>query len=364
MKKISTLIIVPSLAGGGAEKVILSLIENMNKNDFTIFLVLINSSGQLVPKLPKKNIIDLKYSRFRNAFLSLVKIINFKKPDIIISSFPHITLPLLSIKRFLPENTSIIAREPNMVSLSLSNSSFLILLKIMHKLLLPFADKVIVNSNAMYLDLQKRGVNISKLEVLHNPVDYIKLRNIKTFIRYSGRGLRLISVGRLVYQKGFDRLLPIIKNIKNCHLTILGEGNEFKNLNRLVEDLNIKEKIDFKGYKNDSNRYIAAADFFVLPSRWEGLPNVVLESLVLGTPVVSFKEIEGLKDILPFVKNNSLFMCNDENEMKHYLSNAKPRRDYNNIKLKNNLLKKFNTPQDYSLKFSEVLKGIFFENNN
>ena len=75
MKKISTLIILPSLAGGGAEKVMLSLTETLNKNNFNIFLVLINSSGHLVPKISKKDIVDLKHLRFRNAFPAYFKLL-------------------------------------------------------------------------------------------------------------------------------------------------------------------------------------------------------------------------------------------------------------------------------------------------
>jgi len=361
MKKIFIIIILPSLAGGGAEKVILSLMENLNTDNYNILLILINSSGPLEPKILKNNIIDLKLSKFRKAFPSLIQTIIKNKPDVIISTFPHITLSLLFVKKLLPKNTSIIAREPNMVNPSLSNSPFSFSLKILHKLLLPFANKVIVNSQAMYTDLAKRGIKTSRLELIHNPVDHENIRKINSFIRYPGNGLRLISAGRLVYQKGFDRIINILKNIKNCHLTILGEGKELKNLIHLTEILNIKDKVDFKGYIKESNSYIAAADFFILPSRWEGLPNVALESLALGTPVATFKEIEGLQDILPFAEEKSLNIFNDEYQMELFLKSIKPRSDYKDIGLRQNLLKQYNNPKDYALKFSKVIEGVFFE---
>jgi glycosyltransferase involved in cell wall biosynthesis len=358
MKKINILVVLPSLAGGGAEKVVLSYLENLDKNFFDYSLILFNAQGPLVPRINKKDIINLKKNRFRHAFILLVKKIRLIKPDIILSTFPHITLPLLFVRKILPDNTSIIAREPNMINPSLNNSPFSIILKILHKLLLPTADKIIVNSEAMYKDLYIRGVSKKKLALIHNPIDHARLRNVKIFNRHSGKGLRLVAVGRLTYQKGFDRIISILKKLKGAHLTILGEGKEKQSLLKMIEKMGLKKNVDFKGYVIDPSRYVAAADYFILPSRWEGLPNAALESLVLGTPVISFKEVKGLFDILPYVEKNKLFLCEDEKEMKNILKNLPIRNDHENIVLRKNLLNKFNSPQGYCLKLSNIIKEI------
>jgi len=358
MKKITILIILPSLAGGGAEKVTLSLIENLDKNDFNCLLTLINSKGPLEPKINNKQIFDLGIQRFRFAFPVLIKNIIAIKPDVIFSTFPHITLPILLIRKLLPIRPIIISREPNMVNLSLKYSSFSFILKNLHKLLLPTADKVIVNSSAMYNDLNKKGLDKNKLLLVHNPVDDLKIRKINNFIRHPGEGLRLISMGRLVYQKGFDRIIPILKNLNNVHLTILGDGPEYNNLIKLVKELHLESKVKFLGYSKNSNNYIAAADYFILPSRWEGFPNVVLESLVLGTPVLSFKEVEGLFDIIPNVDKNKLYLCKNENDMKYLLKKLPIRDDYKSLILRKNLLKKYNTPLNYSKIISKSIKEI------
>jgi len=356
MQKINILIVMPSLAGGGAEKVTLSFIENLDNKTFDCSLILLNSFGPLVPNIKKENIIDLKKDRFRNAFLLLIKKIILIKPDIVFSTFPHITVPLLLLRKVLPTNTFIIAREPNMISPSLNNSSFSRPLKILHKLLLPTADKIIVNSMAMYQDLHERGVKKNKLNLIHNPIDHVKIRQVKTFNRYPGKGLRLVAMGRLVYQKGFDRIIPILKNLKDVHLTLLGEGIERKNLLESIEIMGLKNNINFKGYVKNPNKYIAAADYFILPSRWEGLPNAALESLVLGTPVISFKEVKGLTDIMPNVDKNKLYLCKNEHEMEILLKSLPIRDDYKNITLRKNLLNQFNTPYDYALKLSNIIK--------
>jgi len=358
MKRISILVILPSLAGGGAEKVTLSFLENLDKNVFNYSLILFNTLGPLKPKIKKENIIDLEKDRFRNAFPLLIKNIIFIKPGVIFSTFPHITLSLLFIRKLLPKGTVIISREPNMISPSLNNSSFSIILKILHKLLLPTADKIIANSQAMYQDLYKRGVKKNKLTLVHNPIDHLSLRKLRTFNRHPGEGLRLVAMGRLVYQKGFDRIISILKNFKDVHLTILGDGPEYNNLKEIAGKLGLKKSVNFKGYVKNPHSYIAASDYFILPSRWEGLPNVALESLVVGTPVISFKEVEGLFDIIPYVEKNKLYLCKNEHEMDILIKSLSIRRDYKNIILRKNLLSQFNTPYDYASKLSKIIKEV------
>ncbi len=358
MKKISILVILPSLAGGGAEKVTLSFLEHLDNKIFDVYLLLLNSKGPLEPKIKKENIINLSSSRFRIAFPILIKSIRKIKPEIIFSTFPHITLPLLIARILLLINSKIISREPNMTKSSLKHTPFSLTLRVLHKLLLPFSDKIIVNSRAMYNYLNQKGIHTNKLALIHNPIDLVKVRKVKNFIRYPGEGLRLIAMGRLVYQKGFDRIISILKQINNAHITILGEGPELNNLLKMVDNLNLGKRVDFIGYKKDSNKYIAAADYFILPSRWEGLPNAALESLVLGTPVISFLEVEGLLDIEPDVKNNNLYLCKNDDEMISLLKGLTLRSDHKNLILRNSLLNKFNSPLDYSVKLSKIIREL------
>ena len=85
-----------------------------------------------------------------------------------------------------------------------------------------------------------------------------------------------------------------------------------------------------------------------------------VESLVLGTPVISFKEVEGLVDIFPYVETNNLYLCQDEYDMEQLLKQLPSRPDYKNLSLRENLLCKFNTPFQYSKKITILLKGLVF----
>ena len=226
---------------------------------------------------------------------------------------------------------------------------------------MPSANRIIVNSRAMYNDLCNRKINKKKIFLVHNPIDHSNIRKTNVFNRFPGKGLRLVAMGRLVHQKGFDRVIPLLKEINNVHLTILGEGSDYNKLLSISNKNCVQDKISFKGYVNNPYSYIAAADYFLLPSRWEGLPNAVLESLVLGTPVISFNEVVGLIDIIENSKKNSIRLCKNNDDMKSLLKILPIREDYENLSLRNNLLLKFNTPKDYSEKISSIIKEIYGE---
>ncbi len=358
MKSLKILIVLPSLAGGGAEKVILSLIENLDTAQCRPILVIQNKIGPLKTKLNKNNIIDLKCKNFRYAIPRLITTIMKIKPDIIISTFPHITLPLVIFKKYFYRNAKIIAREPNMIDASLRNSAYPRLLKFLYKQFMPKVNKIIITSRAMKNDLIKKGINKNKLFLIHNPVDNINIRDVKVVNRFAGKGLRLVMVGRLTYQKGVDRVLPMLKNINNCHLTILGDGYEKEKLEKIILKLGIEKKVKFIGFSDIANSYIAGADYLLLPSRWEGLPNVVLESLVLGTPVISFKQIVGLNDFLPIVSENNLRLCRNEYEMEELLKSLKNRKDFVLPIVRENLLKKINNPKSYAQNIEKMIRGL------
>ena len=361
MKKISILAILPSYSGGGAERVILNFLNNLNKSDFQYFLLMQNTLGPLKDDSYANNVTDFKAKRFRSAVLKIIKKINNIKPDIILSTFPHITLTLLFLRIFLPRNSLIVSRIPNMVDPSLNSNLFSLIIKFLHKIYMPKSDIIIVTSEAMRQDFISRGVDSNKIHLIHNPIDSCRIRKVKKLKRFSGRGLRIVFVGRLVFQKGLDIILPLLDKIKDIHLTIIGEGVELSTLTTIVKKYGIEEKVQFLGYLNDINGYIAAADYLVLPSRWEGLPNVALESLALGTPVITFRQILGLKDMILYTPPGALNFCKDKNEFRLLLKKLPVRKDYENPRLRENLIKKLDNPKIFTEKLSEVLRKYFFE---
>ena len=357
MNQTKIVIVLPSLAGGGAEKVLISFTENINYDSYYPILILLNKLGPLKPKISNKNVINLNSFRLRHSLLKLYMELKSIKPDFVISTFPHISVVLLIFKKLFFKHLYIIVREPNMVNSSLTNSPFSKIMKVLHKNLMPTADHIIVTSKAMEADFINRGISNNKMSLIYNPIDKTNIRKINNIIRYPGIGLRFVTVGRLVFQKGLDRILPLIKTIDNCHLTIIGEGPLRKNLEAQIKSLDISEKVKFTGYIKNYNSYVAAADCFLLPSRWEGLPNSALESLILGTPVYTFKEVKGLLDVVSLVPKEKLLLFNNELDMGQKLKNMIPRSDWTRPILRKPLLKKFNTPKNYAEQIEKIIKG-------
>ena len=364
MEREKIIIILPSLALCGAERVLLNFFNNIDTKYFELILIIQNKVGLLNIQNNKEKVIYLNCKKFRYALHKLIFIIIQHKPKVVLSTFPHITLSLLFFKKLLFRKILFISRVPNMIKPSIDNSSFTLLLKLLHKLCMPLSSKIIVTSEAMKNDYLIRGIKSNKCFLLRNPIDSHKLRNINRLIRFPGEGLRLVFVGRLVHQKGLDRIMKLIKNIDQCHLTIIGEGSKRHFLENLVRDSKIINKVKFIGYSDNTNAYIAAADYFLLPSRWEGLPNVALESLILGTPVITFSEIKGLQDLKSLVPKNMLFLCKNEEEMEKLVSKLEVREDYLIPTVREALLKKFNTPRTYAQEIETMIKELIIENRS
>jgi glycosyltransferase involved in cell wall biosynthesis len=111
----------------------------------------------------------------------------------------------------------------------------------------------------------------------------------------------LLCVGRLHAQKGFDWLLAcadeLLTALPQHDLVLVGEGPERAKLERLAAQTKVAERIHFAGFRGDVPRCLRAADVLLLTSRWEGLPNVLLEAMAQGRPVVAV-QTEGVEELL------------------------------------------------------------------
>jgi glycosyltransferase involved in cell wall biosynthesis len=167
------------------------------------------------------------------------------------------------------------------------------------------ADRFVCVSQSVAEFTRRRGFDSEKLVVIPNGVDLPRWKNARPADLPAmglppGRRL-LLYVGRLDQQKGLDRFfreLPaVFDELPEHDLLLAGEGKQRASLERLTGWLGIASRIHFAGWQADVPSIIAAAELVVLPSRWEGMPNVVLEAMAAGKPVIA-TQAEGTVELL------------------------------------------------------------------
>jgi glycosyltransferase involved in cell wall biosynthesis len=308
--------VLPRFSGGGAEKVAINLLTGLHNRGYEISIVVFDKSGELLPMISDNiPIYNLFTFTLKRSIVPLIKKIRQLNPKIVFSTFGYVNVALLATYWFLPRQTEVWIREANLPSISLPNNSKPKLMHYLYRFLSPKADKLICTSMRMKNEfISNFSVSESMIEVLSNPVDVELIRKSSLPVRYfDNGGVRYVASGRLIFQKGFDRLLHWFSELDNkkSTLVILGDGNSRIDLIQLSNQLNLQDRVKFVGFCDNPWQWYAGADVFLLPSRWEGMPNVALESLACGTPVIATKESGGIKEI---VENDDIIVVNSEKQ--------------------------------------------------
>ena len=151
------------------------------------------------------------------------------------------------------------------------------------------ADHIICQSEDLQRDFRRYGVRDSKLSVIGNPIDLTEPEEV---VHQPLPGSpALVAVGRLMPQKGFDILIDAFALLRDrlpdAQVTIFGEGPDRVALEQKIQQLGLAERVHLPGFAKNVSQSVSTADFLVSSSRYEGFPNVVLEALSLGVPVVA-----------------------------------------------------------------------------
>lgn len=298
MKK-SIIFILPDLETGGAERIITTIANHLPRDKFSPSILLLRKEGAYLDFLkPDVEIIDIQTPRIRNSLKPILLEIKRRKPDIVFSGFGEVNAYLSLFIRLFPK-TKFIARETNVVSQHVTRKEIRFFYKFYNSY-----DKIIAQSNDMEIDLIKNfGIRKSKLIKINNPVDidFIeeKLKESEKPVEFSPQYKHVVAIGNLSARKGFDNLLKVFSRLKNQNilLHILGDGKDKEVLLQMREMLGLDHVI-FHGKKSNPYQFLKFADLFILSSRYEGFPNVLLEAGTCGVYSLSNDCPGGIDEII------------------------------------------------------------------
>ncbi|HLJ91441.1 MAG TPA: glycosyltransferase [Candidatus Angelobacter sp.] len=292
--RLRVMFLAPALDGGGAERVFSTLLRHLDRSCFELHLAVLQAKGDYIKEIPADvTIHDLQVARARYGLLSIVRVIRDVRPKIVVSTLANMNLTLMSVKPFLPAGTKLLIRESSIASSSLKRERHPAVWEWLYPRLYRRADSIICLSDSMVKNMVECfGLPASKLVRIYNPVDTERVRGAAACENpYSEAGPRLVAVGRLGWEKGFDILIAampaILARFPSAYLTILGRGPLAADLAQQATSLGLGDRVRFAGFQQNPWTYIKYADVLVHPSRYEGCPNVLLEALALGTPVVA-----------------------------------------------------------------------------
>ena len=305
--------VLPALMSGGAERVLITLMNGLDRTKFDPHFITVSSAGELRPLIsPEIPFTSLEKKRVFFSIPKLAKTLRAINPDIVISTMFHMNAACLLCRPFLPK-TKFIIREAIVPSFFLTTKKSPWLIKTIYRITYPWANTIISPAQRIIDEFADViGLKAKNHALLYNPVDVDGIRAIPLAQAINDdrkKTVHFICAGRLVPQKGFDRLidaLPWLPTDMSWKLTILGEGPDHAALQSRIDELGLSDRITLAGLSRHPWPQMAAADMFLLPSRWEGLPNVALESLGVGTPVISMRDAGGIDEIAALCTTGSV----------------------------------------------------------
>ena len=295
MKKIKLFVFIPSLRGGGAERVSFKIASRFDPKLFDTTLVVGKKEGEYVSALPANLAVhDLGRKRVRSCIIPLAFLFRREKPDVVISFMHHSNIAVLLAKVLSFSSVKVITAERNIMEYVYEHVPKIVLPFV--RLLYRLSAASLGGSRGLQENVQAfLKIPKDKFRVIYNPIDFdfiqkkAKEPTQHPWLQDSHPPV-VLGVGRLVPQKDFTTLIrafALAKKPKGTRLIILGQGPLKEELLALTEKLGVADIVDLPGFQKNPYSFFANADVFVLSSLWEGFGNVIPEAFALGVPVVS-----------------------------------------------------------------------------
>ena len=348
--KIKLLFIYGPLGGGGAERVLIDFLSNLDIEKYEVDLCLLINGGILLPEVPKYvNIIPLfpSYTNYYKLAFRMSKwgITNVlfqrilakklvKKYDVEISFLEGMPLKLHALMKTKAKKITWV--HCDLFNFHYTNSQFLVKeeLGAYNKM-----DKIICVSNDTLKNFEQRFPDcLTERAVIYNPIDIDKVQKLASLdVAANDDSFTVVSVGRLTLQKKPERLVRLAARLKkenfNIKIQIIGDGELKDDLKNLTKELNVEDCVIFKGFIKNPYPYIKKADLMLLSSGFEGFGLVICEAMCLGTAVVSTKTAGPIE----IIENNKFgLLCDHDDEaifqaVKTMIENQELRKQYQEV---------------------------------
>jgi len=309
MPKERIAVFAPSMRGGGMERVTLAIAKGIADRGYQVDLLLVNGEGPFMSQIPDNiTVIDFGTTRALKTIPGLVRYLWQKKPQSMLCAMGHIGLMAIIAQILSLSKTNIFIVIHTTMSLStryLPPTKRRILFETTR--LYAKARWIIGVSQGVVDDLeQNTRIPKEKLCVVYNPVVTPQLKQAMNepighkWLQDKSVPV-VLAAGHLLHLKGFDVLIQAFYHVvaqQQARLIIIGEGSQRDMLTELIQKQNLEDCVDLHGFANNPYSFMKNADLFVLSSRSEGLPTVLIEAMACGCPVVSTDCPSGPREIL------------------------------------------------------------------
>lgn len=317
-------IFLSSLGGGGAQRSMLRLAGGIAERGHRVDLVVVRAEGHYGGEVAHPvRVVDLGARRALLALPRLAAYLRRERPAALLSSLDYVNIVALWSRRLAGVATRLVVNEQNTLSVAVANTASR-RTRWMPGLVgrfYPWADGIVAVSEGVADDLARAtGLPRERIDVIYNPVVTPQLEAMaKEPLEHPwfrrGEPPVIAALGRLVPQKDFGHLIRAFARLRRAgreaRLLILGEGPERASLEALVRESGVVRDVALPGWIVNPYPHLVRSSLFVLSSRWEGLPTVLIEALFCGLPVVSTDCPSGPREILADGKHGVLVPVGD-----------------------------------------------------
>lgn len=330
MKKI--IFFLSNLKGGGAERNIVNIANEIFLIGYNVEIWLCKKEGPYLEELNKDiKVVDFNKKRLIYAIPKYLSYLKKSKADYLMSTIIDANIISIIVKLLINKNIKLIIREANTINKKYINKKGKLLVFIA-KMLYKYADLIIVNSYGSYSAIiNELKINCKKVIVLNNAVineEIFTLSQEKLDEKWINdkEAPLILSIGRLVKQKDYKTLIKainIVRKVEIVNVIILGEGDQRIEIENMIKKYQLEDTIKLVGFQKNPYKYLKNADIFILSSKYEGFPNVLIQAMALNVKkIISSDCKSGPREVISSLKYGELFPVGDYNSLSKKIINA------------------------------------------